>query len=184
MGAYALIDEAFPAFRSDHLLVRPASSEWERQGYYSLRRSVFSDEQRLLAQDRDQHDFHAIPIVALACNCAMADRVVGAVRIYRSGPQQWHGGRLCVERAYRHHGMIGKALVNEAVARAIELGCTRFVATVQAANETYFQSLHWHTLEAIELHGQPHRLMQAQLDHYPFMPRQQPLPVARRRAHG
>ncbi|MNV82402.1 hypothetical protein D3C71_1761340 [compost metagenome] len=68
--------------------------------------------------------------------------------------------------------MIGKALVNEAVSRAKELGCEVFRATVQAQNETYFHALCWQTLEQLELLGQPHCLMQADLPSYPLMPRQ------------
>ena len=68
--------------------------------------------------------------------------------------------------------MIGKALVNEAVSKALDLGCHTFLATVQHANEDYFQSLHWETLKEMSLLGQPHCLMQARLEHYPFMARQ------------
>ncbi|NWE50597.1 MSMEG_0567/Sll0786 family nitrogen starvation N-acetyltransferase [Pseudomonas gingeri] len=170
--AFALIDSTFSDFLADDLLVKPAAETWERQDYYVLRRAVFCAEQQLLAQDKDDKDFQAIPIVAVAHHCGMPEQVVGAVRIYESTPGTWYGGRLCVERAYRRHGMIGKALVNEAVSRAIDLGCRTFLATVQQANESYFHSLHWQTLRPMELLGQPHCLMQAELECYPFMPRQ------------
>lgn len=183
MNAFALVDDQFAPFRADDLLVKPASEAWERRAYFALRRAVFSEEQQLLAQDRDEHDFQAIAIVALANNCAVADRVIGAVRIYQPEAGLWYGGRLCVERAYRRHGLIGTALVNEAVSRAIELGCTRFLATVQLANEAYFHGLHWHTLEHLELLGQPHALMQADLARYPFMPRQVSLLPLKARRH-
>ncbi|WVM89249.1 MSMEG_0567/Sll0786 family nitrogen starvation N-acetyltransferase [Halopseudomonas pachastrellae] len=78
----------------------------------------FSEEQQLLHQDKDEHDFQAIPIVALACQCGMPNAVVGAVRIYQSQPGLWYGGRLCVAADYRRHSMIGTALINEAVSRA------------------------------------------------------------------
>jgi len=174
--AFALIDGTFADFLAGDLLVRPAVESWERQDYYALRRAVFSLEQQLLVQDKDENDFQAIPIVAVAFHCGMPEQVVGAVRIYQTEPGCWYGGRLCVEPAYRRHGMIGKALVNEAVSRAIELGCETFLATVQQANESYFHSLHWDTLQAIQLLGQPHCLMQARLDCYPFMARQVALP--------
>lgn len=170
--AFALVDSTFEPFRAGELLVKPATEHWEKQAYYALRRAVFSDEQQLLAQDKDGHDFQAIAIVALAGNCGMADQVVGAVRIYQPEPGVWFGGRLCVATAYRRHSMIGKALVNEAVSRARDLGCEVFHATVQTANELYFQALHWQTLNHLELLGQPHCLMQADLTRYPFMPRQ------------
>lgn len=170
--AFALSDDTFADFLAGDLLVKPASETWERNGYYALRRAVFSQEQRLLEQDKDELDFQALPIVAVASHCGMPERVIGAVRIYTPEPGTWYGGRLCVERDYRRHGMIGKALVNEAVSRAKDLGCQSFLATVQQANEGYFHSLHWHSLHAIELLGQPHVLMQAQLNRYPLMPRQ------------
>jgi putative N-acetyltransferase (TIGR04045 family) len=76
-----------------------------------------------------------------------------------------------VARAYRGHQSIGKALINEAVSRAIDLGCTRFLANVQPQNEAYFQSVHWQTLGTLEVAGRPHVRMQADLSAYPFMPR-------------
>lgn len=170
--AFALTHDTFNDFLAGELRVKPASEAWERSGYYALRRAVFSDEQRLLEQDKDERDFQAIAIVAVAHQCGMPEQVIGAVRIYSTAPGVWYGGRLCVERRYRRHAMIGKALVNEAVSRAIDLGCETFLATVQQANESYFHSLHWHSLEALELLGQPHVLMQARLPEYPFMPRQ------------
>ncbi|MFP7632730.1 MSMEG_0567/Sll0786 family nitrogen starvation N-acetyltransferase [Pseudomonas veronii] len=181
---FALIDDTFADFLADDLLVKPALATWERQDYYTLRRAVFSDEQQLLAQDRDEKDFQAIPIVAVAHHCGMPERVVGAVRIYETEPGVWYGGRLCVERAYRRHGMIGKALINEAVSRAIDLGCHTFLATVQQANEGYFLGLHWQTLQAIDVFGHAHCLMQAQLDCYPFMPRNVALPPRKVVRHG
>ncbi|MGY2857676.1 putative N-acetyltransferase (TIGR04045 family) [Pseudomonas tolaasii] len=154
--AFALVDSTFEPFRAGELVVKPASEHWEKQAYFTLRRSVFSDEQQLLVQDKDRHDFQAIAIVALAGNCGIADQVVGAVRIYQPEPGLWFGGRLCVAPAYRRHSMIGKALVNEAVSRAKELGCEVFRATVQAQNEVYFHGLRWQTLEQLELLGHPH----------------------------
>ncbi|MNO95704.1 Acetyltransferase (GNAT) family protein [compost metagenome] len=178
--AFALTDDTFNDFLAGDLLVKPATEAWERSGDYALRRAVFSDEQQLLDQDRDARDFKAIPIVAVTHQFGMPEHIVGAVRIYSETPGIWYGGRLCVERAYRRHGMIGKALINEAVSRAIDLGCQTFLATVQQANEGYFRGLHWDTLEPIELLGRPHVLMQARLDQYPFMPRQ--VALTRRRS--
>jgi len=182
--AFALSDDTFADFLAGDLLVKPVSETWERNGYYDLRRAVFSQEQRLLEQDRDERDFQATPIVAVASHCGMPERVIGAVRIYSTAPGTWYGGRLCVERDYRRHGMIGKALVNEAVSRAIDLGCHTFLATVQQANESYFHGLHWQSLQEMELLGQPHVLMQAQLQRYPLMPRQVALKPRRSAHHG
>lgn len=182
--AFALIDGTFADFLAGDLLVKPAIEAWERRDYYALRRAVFSEEQQLLVQDKDERDFQAIPIVAVAHHCGMPERVIGAVRIYQTRPGHWYGGRLCVEQAYRRQGMIGKALVNEAVARAMDLGCVTFLATVQQPNESYFHSLHWQTLEHMQLLGQPHCLMQATLSRYPLMPRQVALPPRKAVRHG
>ena len=170
--AFALIDGTFNDFLAGDMLVKPADEAWERHHYYALRRAVFSEEQQLLAQDKDEKDFNAIPIVAVACHCGMPERVIGAVRIYEEEPGVWYGGRLCVDRQYRRYGMIGKALVNEAVSKALDLGCHTFLATVQRANESYFHGMHWDTLKGMSLLGQPHCLMQAHLENYPFMTRQ------------
>ena len=170
--AFALTADTFTDFLADDLLVKPATESWERSGYFALRRAVFSEEQRLLEHDKDERDVQAIAIVAVAHHCGIPEQVIGAVRIYTPHSGVWYGGRLCVERDYRRHSMIGKALVNEAVSRAIDLGCQTFLATVQRSNECYFHSLHWVSLENIDLLGQPHVLMQAQLSRYPFMPRQ------------
>lgn len=178
--AFALVDSTFADFLAGDLLVKPAEHAWEKSDYYGLRRAVFSQEQQLLAQDKDDKDFSALPIVAVAHHCGMPDQVIGAVRIYQSEPGLWYGGRLCVAKAYRRHAMIGKALVNEAVSRALDLGCQRFLATVQVGNEAWFHGLHWRTLESLQLLGQPHVLMEAQLHAYPVMPRRAALDRARR----
>lgn len=175
--AFALVDDYFQDFRSHHIRVKVASSAWERQGYFHLRRETFAREQNILPEhdEIDAQDFQAIAIIALASSWSIGDEVVGAVRIYRdlsqSDENTWYGGRLCVSRAYRGHRGIGKALINEAVARAKDLGCQRFLANVQAQNATYFESLHWQSLNTLELAGRPHVHMQAQLKAYPFMPR-------------
>lgn len=172
--SYALIDDTFSDFLSHHIRVKVARSSWERQGYFHLRKQTFSREQKILPEtETDTKDFRAIPIVALATSWYIGDEIAGAVRIYQheSKPTTWYGGRLCVARRYRGHKRIGKALINEAVSRAIDLGCTEFLATVQPQNETYFQSVHWETIGEIEVAGRPHVHMRAQLEHYPFMER-------------
>lgn len=172
---YAFDEQTFADFRSQHIQVKPASSPWEKQRYFALRKAVFAQEQKILPDnEQDGQDFRAIAIVALASNCGVVDDVVGAVRIYPvedAGEALWFGGRLCVARAYRGAQSIGKALINEAVSRAIDLGCTRFLANVQPQNEAYFHSVHWQTLGTLEVANRPHVRMQADLSAYPFMPR-------------
>ena len=69
--AFALNDDTFRDFLTGDLLVKPATERWEREAYYRLRRAVFADEQGLFAQDRDTHDFQALPIVAVAYNLSL-----------------------------------------------------------------------------------------------------------------
>ncbi|WP_018016137.1 MSMEG_0567/Sll0786 family nitrogen starvation N-acetyltransferase [Teredinibacter turnerae] len=173
---YAFDEQSFHSFRSHHIQVKVAERSWEKQAYFALRRAVFAREQRLLPDnEQDGQDFRAIPIVALAASWGMTDDLVGAVRIYQeddgSGDSLWFGGRLCVARAYRGHAAIGKALINEAVSRAIDLGCTRFLANVQPQNESYFHSVHWRTCGELTLAGKRHVRMEANLAAYPFMAR-------------
>lgn len=174
---YALVDDYFQDFRSHHIRVKVADTSWERQGYFSLRKETFAREQNILQEKNeiDSQDFKAIAIIALASSWCIGDEVVGAVRIYQDqqslNEQTWYGGRLCVCRAYRGHRGIGKALINEAVSRAKDLGCKTFLANVQTQNVAYFQSVHWRTLDYLQVAGKPHVRMQANLDAYPFMPR-------------
>lgn len=175
---YAIDNSAFDAYRSPTTRVQTAMTSWQKQRYFALRRQVFAREQQILSdQEQDGEDFRAIPIIALATSCGMTDDVVGAVRIFRvtdsTEQDLWFGGRLCVAAEYRRYQSIGKGLVNEAVSRALDLGCQRFLAHVQIQNEAYFQALHWQTLDRITIAGRPHALMQADLSAYPFMEREQ-----------
>lgn len=145
-----------------------ALEPWQVAAYFLLRREIFAQEQGLFADsDRDAFDEHARPIVAQGQIAGMPDGVVGVVRIYTEGKDTWFGGRLGVARAYRRVGAVGTALITEAVSTAHAWGCKRFLATVQVANARYFEHHHFHRLEALELHGRPHFLMQAELERYP-----------------
>ncbi|MGD8592553.1 MAG: GNAT family N-acetyltransferase [Gammaproteobacteria bacterium] len=171
-SSFAFVEDTFDSFRSHHIVVKVADSPWEQKAYFTLRQQVFSKEQKILPDnEKDSQDFRAIPIVAVASSWGVNDSVVGAVRIYTVGNDVWFGGRLCVARAYRGFREIGKALINEAVSRAIDLGCQQFLANVQMQNENYFQRLYWKTVEYIEVENRPHARMEALLEHYPFMRR-------------
>ncbi|NMG64713.1 GNAT family N-acetyltransferase [Azoarcus indigens] len=135
-----------------------------------LRRAVFCEEQGLFAgDDADDIDRHALTLIArpLAEPAAGPGPVVGTVRIHRLAPRVWQGSRLAVAADFRRVGAIGGALIQLAVRSANTLGCDRFVAQVQARNVPLFERLHWRSVEALELHGQPHHLMEADLAHYP-----------------
>jgi len=147
---------------------RVATEAWQIEAYYRLRRAIFALEQGLFGEsDRDAYDEHATPIVAETFIAGMPDRVVGVVRIFRESDGNWFGGRLGVDPDYRRVGAIGTALITEAVSTANGLGARRFFATVQERNVRYFQRHHFHPLDRVEVCGQPHRLMEADLAKYP-----------------
>jgi len=154
------------------IVAQVAREPWQLAGYRELRCAIFAEEQGLFeGSDFDEHDAHAIPIVAESQIAGMADRVVGVVRIYRSAPGVWYGGRLGVRREYRRFGAIGSALITSAVSTAHALGCQRFLATIQLANVRYFERHHFRVLREVSVLGKPHQLMQADLSCYP--PRQE-----------
>lgn len=153
---------------SAQVVAQVASEPWQLVGYRALREAIFAEEQGLFeGSDFDEHDGHALPIVAQSQIAGMADDIVGVVRIYRSEPGTWYGGRLGVRKEYRRFGAIGTALITTAVSTAHALGCQRFLATVQLANVRYFERHHFRPLREVEVRGRPHSLMQADLACYP-----------------
>ena len=129
---------------------------------------MFCNEQRIFdGHDRDAIDNGAIHLVALSTMAVLADEVVGTVRIHQSEPGVWYGSRLAVDRRYRRVGALGAALIQLAVSSANSFGCVRFYANVQAQNELMFRRLSWNRISEVELHGQPHVFMQADLAAYP-----------------
>jgi putative N-acetyltransferase (TIGR04045 family) len=143
---------------------RIARDARERDDYFALRRSIFCAEQGLFADDdRDAQDDDALAIVCLHGEA----RVVGVVRIWETGPGDWWGGRLGVDADFRTAATVGRRLVQTAVGTARAWGAWRFRATVQRANVPFFRRLRWRSVEELELLGQPHNLMEAQLDWYP-----------------
>jgi len=150
------------------IVAEVATEAWQLAGYRELRRSIFAEEQGLFeGSDFDEHDAHALPIVAQSQIAGMSDRVVGVVRIYRSEPGTWYGGRLGVHKEFRRFGAIGTALITTACSTAHALACQRFLATVQEPNVRYFERHHFRVLREVVVRGRPHRLMQADLAHYP-----------------
>jgi putative N-acetyltransferase (TIGR04045 family) len=150
------------------VVAQVAREPWQLSGYRELRRAIFAEEQGLFeGSDFDEHDAHALPIVAQSQIAGMADKVVGVVRIYRQEPGTWYGGRLGVRKEYRRFGAIGTALIATAVSTAHGSGCQRFLATVQLANVRYFERHHFRALREVVVRGLPHQLMQADLSCYP-----------------
>jgi putative N-acetyltransferase (TIGR04045 family) len=151
---------------------RIATDAWELEAYFRVRRTIFADEQALFAgSDRDPHDAHATPIVAVSQIAGMSDEVVGVVRIYETAPGIWYGGRLGVCERYRRRGAVGGALIHTAVSSAHAWDCRRFFATVQLQNVRYFEHHHFRALDAVNVLERPHRLMEADLSRFPPCPR-------------
>jgi hypothetical protein len=163
-----------------------AREHWELQAFWKLREQIFCSEQRIFTgSDRDEYDATMIPIIAVSCEMGIPDRVVGVVRIDEREPGLWWGSRLGVDPDFRRIrsvgfgpfanaqprfnglGALGAGLIYEAVSTASRLGCKTFLAAVQEQNARFFSRLHWHTLDRIVLHGQPHYLMRAELGFYP-----------------
>jgi putative N-acetyltransferase (TIGR04045 family) len=141
---------------------RVARSASEHAAYFALRRAIFCDEQALFAgSDRDELDARAIPIV-----CVAGTRVVGVVRIWEEAPGDWWGGRLGVDAQFRTVGAIGRWLIQTAVGTARAWGGWRFRATVQRPNVPLFRRLHWQSRQEMDLLGQPHHLMEADMTRY------------------
>ena len=165
-------------------------------GYWSLRRSIFCEEQHVFEQsDRDELDRIACPIAALHHGCdpeleqerreenglkedGPEAQVVGVVRIVETEPRLWYVGRLGVHSDFRRHNQIGKGLIWTAVTTANGWGCDRFMATVQIQNVRFFRRLHWASIEELEIRGIRHHLMQADLSYYaPSLERRQSFPL-------
>lgn len=139
-----------------------AKSQSELEAYFELRRSIFTEEQRLFENDVDELDTIAYPIIALHDS-----KVVGVVRIYETQPRIWYGGRLGTHIDYRRGWQVGKGLIYKAVTTANRWGCDRFLATVQVQNVRFFERLHWESQEELIICDRPHHLMQADLNFYP-----------------
>lgn len=160
------------AFAPCDFRVKWADSDWERTEARRLRRAVFCVEQGVFvgddadAVDAQAHVVFTQTLVAVSQVGGMADQVVGTVRLHREA-DAWWGSRLAVHAAFRHHGRLGATLIRLAVSSARGLGCERFLAHVQWQNLPLFEQMHWRLLREQTLHGRPHALMQADLDHYP-----------------
>ena len=163
-----MIIEPFAPYRTSEFQVKFATSHWERQEAHALRRAVFCEEQQIFeADDRDQIDDHAIPIVALSMMGVAADKLVGTVRIHQAEPGVWWGSRLAVHRDFRKIGALGATLIKLAVSSANAMGCHTFLANVQVQNGLLFRRLHWDIVEEFEIYGKPHLRMKADLAYYP-----------------
>ena len=167
-------------FCPDGIIARVAQEEWERAAHFRIREEIFVREQGIcVGSDRDEQDQHALPIVALSPMAAVGYDAVGVVRISPSIGDTWYGGRLGVCAAYRRVGAIGTALITCAVSTAHAAGCQEFLATIQPQNVRYFERHHFAVRGEVQVLGQPHVLMEADLGSYPSELSQSPIS-----AHG
>ncbi|MGA2551813.1 MAG: MSMEG_0567/Sll0786 family nitrogen starvation N-acetyltransferase [Burkholderiaceae bacterium] len=148
-------------------LVKPARHEWELEQARRLRRAVFCIEQGIFSgDDRDSLDDSAQTLIAATCVAGMPEEIVGTVRIHSGLQRIWWGSRLAVHPAFRNQGHIGSSLIRLAVGLACLEGCDAFYAHVQIQNVPLFERLNWRLLSAVQVHGRPHGLMQADLASY------------------
>ena len=136
--------------------VRVAHSPQEIDAHHAVREAVFVREQAIFPEhDRDEWDAGAIKVVA-----TIADRVVGAVRLYPLDEAGlWKGDRLAVLAEARTLG-VGAPLVRFAVATAGEAGGSRMVALIQKPNVAFFRRLGWSRQgDASEYRGATHQSM-------------------------
>jgi putative N-acetyltransferase (TIGR04045 family) len=154
----------FPATITAQVAIEP----WQLEAYYRIRRAIFAEEQGLFeASDVDENDPRATPIVALGHVAGAPDDVIGVVRIYPTTGDTWYGGRLGVSPRYRARRVVGTSLIVAAVSTARAWGCREFLATIQLRNVRYFEQHHFETIEPVQVCGQPHHLMRADLSAYP-----------------
>ena len=152
------------SFISPEFIVRQAIRPWEVSASARLRYDTFVKEQGSFNHhDRDEIDQDMIPIVAVSTLASEEDEVVGTVRIHQPEIGVWWGSRLTVSPSYRRVGRLGPELIRFAVGTAIMHGCTLFLAHVQLRNVPLFKKLNWYEVESLEIHGQTHMKMKANL---------------------
>jgi predicted GNAT family N-acyltransferase len=107
--------------------------EAQLAGALALRERVFCDEQGVPRPEGDERDADALHLVALD---AGGGEVVGTLRLLIDG-ESVKIGRVAVARERRRQG-IALAMLELALARASELGCTRAVLSAQTrATDVY-----------------------------------------------
>ncbi len=159
--------------KSGEFRIQWADGAWMTTQAKTLRHDVFCVEQGLFGggtgndqDDIDRDNPTTRLLVAMSCCCGHPDEVLGTVRIHEAAPGLWWGSRLAVRRAWRGDAQLGTGLIRLAVSSAHALGCTEFLAHVQAQNVPLFERLHWKVLENLDLHSRPHALMRADLRYY------------------
>ena len=84
------LNEELKQFVTDDIIIKVVAEDWERHQYFQLREATFRDEQKILKEDRDGHDFKALAIVA-------GNMIVSLVLFVFSLKLNRHGGAgVCV----------------------------------------------------------------------------------------
>ena len=145
------------------VIFRIAKTEAEIQQCFSIRHSVFVEEQKLFKEtDQDEVDNIAIHIAALDADNG---NVVSTVRCHEANDGIWYGSRLAVPRDYRNHpSQIGVRLCKLAEKTVANRGAKRFLAYIQTQNIRFFEGLRWRKIDNPVMHfGLLHQLMEASL---------------------
>ena len=74
-------------FYSKDYVFKAALTSQELEGFWSLRRKVFCEEQKIFQEsDRDRYDDYSFPIICSSLIMGMEDQIVGATRIDEREP--------------------------------------------------------------------------------------------------
>jgi len=139
-----------------------ALKEEEIRKVFEIRKEVFVKEQKIFNDtDKDKEDKHSLYLIAM-----VNDEIVGVVRVFPVGNNEWVGGRLAVKKKFRG-SRAGWLLVQGAVRLVKQNHCRKFTATIQEENVKFFKRLGWKPHgELFVYHGKKHLAMEANLKYY------------------
>ncbi len=139
--------------------VRQALKDEEIRKVFEIRKEVFVNEQKIFKDtDKDKDDKHALYLIAM-----IDDEIVGTVRVFPIGDNEWVGGRLAVKKKFRGT-RTGWLLVQEAVSLVKKNHCRKFTAMIQEENIKFFKRLGWQPYGVMFVyHGKRHLAMEAKL---------------------
>lgn len=143
-------------------VARPIESVAERNAIYALRVEVFVDEQRCpLEEEFDAYDADALHLIAFHDGAP-----VGTARLVDRGDGVAKIGRVAVRASARGLG-VGRALMETALAAALERGFTRAVLESQTHAIPFYERLGFVAEGPVyDDCGIPHRRMTRRLDHF------------------
>ena len=139
--------------------IRQAVEEEDIRKVFEIRHQVFVKEQKIFKDtDLDENDAQALYLIAL-----IDGEIIGVVRVFPVGNDEWVGGRLAVKKRFRGSSS-GWRLVQAAVDLVKEYDCRKFTAMIQKENIGFFKKLGWQPFgELFVYHGKEHIAMEADL---------------------